>query len=124
MTDKRPVNLDISTIDLPLPALASILHRITGVFLVIGVGVLMCMFDASLASEAGFNEVKQFAGSFFGKLILWGVLAGLIYHTAAGIKHLFMDLGYGETLEGGMTGAKIVFGVSVVLIVLVGAWIW
>jgi succinate dehydrogenase / fumarate reductase cytochrome b subunit len=35
-----------------------------------------------------------------------------------------MDAGVGETLEGGQRGAKLVFIISVVLILLVGGWIW
>jgi succinate dehydrogenase cytochrome b subunit len=124
VTDKRPVNLDLGSIEYPLPAIASILHRISGGFLVIGVGVLLWMLDASLASEAGFNEIKQISDSVICKLVVWIVLAGLIYHTVAGVKHLIMDLGYGESLEGGMIAAKSAVGVSVVLIVMVGAWIW
>jgi succinate dehydrogenase / fumarate reductase cytochrome b subunit len=121
---KRPVNLDIGTIALPITAYASILHRASGVFVFVGVAVLLWLLDASLASEESFAGVKAIANSFFCKLIVWGVAAGLIYHTVAGVKHLIMDLGYGETMEGGIKGAKAVFGVSIVLIVLVGAWIW
>lgn len=124
MTDKRPVNLDIGTIDLPLPALASITHRITGVILVAGAAVLLWLLDESLASEEGFNTVKTLADSFLVKLIVWGVLSALIYHSIAGIKHLIMDLGIGETLEGGQTGAKLVLIVSAVLIILAGAMVW
>lgn len=124
MNDKRPVNLDIGSIELPLPALASITHRVSGVFLVAGVAVLLWLLDASLASEESFNAIKETLDSFIVKLILWVVLAGLIYHTAAGIKHLIMDAGIGETLEGGITGAKIVFAVSAVLTIIVGAFIW
>ena len=121
---KRPVNLDIGTIDLPLPALASFLHRVSGVFLLAGVAVLLWLLDASLASEESFAAVKAISHSFFCKLIVWAVAAGLIYHTVAGVKHLIMDLGYGESLEGGVKGAKGDFVVSIVLIVLVGEWIW
>lgn len=124
MTDKRPVNLDIGTIDLPLPALASITHRITGVILVAGTAILLWLLDESLASEEGFNTVKTLADSFLVKLMVWGVLSALIYHSVAGIKHLIMDLGIGETLEGGQTGAKLVIAVSGVLIILTGALIW
>ena len=124
MTDKRPVNLDIGTIDLPLPSLASITHRITGVILVAGAAVLLWLLDESLASEEGFNTVKTLADSFLVKLIVWGVLSALIYHSVAGIKHLIMDLGIGETLEGGQTGAKLVLIVSAVLIILAGAMVW
>ena len=35
-----------------------------------------------------------------------------------------MDAGVGETLEGGRRGAKLTFIVTVVLILLAGAWIW
>jgi len=48
----------------------------------------------------------------------------LIFHIAAGCKHLLMDMGIGETLEGGQLGAKIVLGLSVVLIIAAGVWIW
>ena len=51
-------------------------------------------------------------------------MAGLIYHSVAGVKHLIMDLGIGETMEGGSLGAQIVIGLSVVLILLAGVWIW
>ena len=124
VNDKRPVNLDIGTIDLPITAHASITHRITGVILVAGVALLLWLLDASLASEESFNAIKSASDSFFCKLALWGVLSALIYHSVAGVKHLIMDLGIGETLEGGVLGAKLVILVSAVLIVLVGAFIW
>lgn len=96
----------------------------SGVFLVAGVALLLWLLDASLASEDGFRTVQDVMGSFLFKLIAWVVLSGLIYHSVAGVKHLIMDLGFGETLEGGVLGAKIVFALSVVLIILVGALIW
>jgi succinate dehydrogenase / fumarate reductase cytochrome b subunit len=124
VNNKRPVNLDIGTIALPITAYTSILHRASGVLLFAGAAVLLWLLDISLTDEAGFNQVKALFDSFICKLIVWAVLAGLIYHTVAGVRHLIMDLGIGESLEGGTRGAKIVFVVSVVLIVLVGALIW
>jgi succinate dehydrogenase / fumarate reductase cytochrome b subunit len=120
----RPVNLDIGTIRLPITAYVSILHRISGVALFVGFAVLLWLLDLSLSGEEGFAQAASLFDSFIAKLIVWAVLAGLIYHTAAGIRHLIMDLGVGETMEGGVLGARIVLVVSVVLIVLVGAWIW
>lgn len=124
MNKKRPVNLDIGTISLPITAYISILHRISGVILFAGAAILLWLLSDSLASEEGFNSVKTLFDSFFCKLIVWGVLSALIYHTVAGIKHLIMDIGVGETLEGGTRGARIVIVVSIVLIVLVGAFVW
>jgi len=122
--DNRPVNLDIGTIDLPLPALASITHRITGVGLVIGTGILLWLLATSLNGPEGFEQAKACMNTFIGKFLVWGTLSLLIYHTCAGVKHLIMDIGIGETLEGGQMGAKIVFGASAVLILLAGLWIW
>ena len=124
VNDKRPVNLDIATISLPITAYASILHRVSGVIIVAGVGILLCLLDSSLASEADFKTVLGYLDSFFVKLIIWGVLAGLIYHTVAGTRHLIQDLGIGESLEGGVKGAQITFGLSAVLIFLAGWWVW
>ena len=56
--------------------------------------------------------------------MLWGVLSALLYHLVAGIRHLLMDAGLGESLEGGRLGAKILIVIAVVLIVLLGVWIW
>jgi len=121
---KRPVNLDIGTISLPITGYVSFLHRVSGIILFVGSGILLWLLSDSLASEEGFNNVKTLFDSFFCKLIVWGVLSALIYHTVAGIKHLIMDIGVGETLEGGTRGARIVIVVSIVLIVLVGAFVW
>lgn len=124
VNDKRPVNMDFGTIDMPIPSIVSILHRATGVFLVAGVAVLLFLLDESLAGEQQFNSVKALAGSLLFKLVVLVVLAGLIYHSVAGVKHLIMDMGIGETLEGGIFAAKLVFIVSAILTVLVGVWIW
>ena len=124
MNSKRPVNLDLTTIAWPLPALTSGAHRITGVILFAGVGLLLWGLDLSLASEESFNSLKECLDGVFVKLIIWGILAALIFHLVAGVKHLLMDMGIGETLEGGLLGAKIVIAVSAVLIIAVGVWLW
>ena len=124
MKDKRPVNLDIGTMRLPITAWTSIAHRASGVFLFAGMAVLIWALDASLASPESFAELQDCLASPLAKLVIWAVVAGLIYHSVAGVKHLIMDLGVGETMEGGTLGARIVLGVSIVLILLAGVWIW
>jgi len=109
---------------LPITAWASITHRATGVALFVGMAVLLWMLDASLSGPEGFASVQECLDSFLAKLIVWGVVSVLIYHSLAGVKHLVMDFGVGETMEGGVTGARIVIALSVVLILIAGAWIW
>ncbi|RJG09682.1 succinate dehydrogenase, cytochrome b556 subunit [Pseudomonas cavernicola] len=124
MNSQRPVNLDLRTIKLPVTAYTSILHRISGVILFLGLGVLLFALDKSLASEEGFEQVKACLASPLAKFVIWGLLSALLYHLVAGVRHLIMDMGIGETLEGGKLGSQIVLAISVVLIVLAGVWIW
>jgi succinate dehydrogenase / fumarate reductase, cytochrome b subunit len=121
---KRPVNLDIATIKLPITAYVSILHRASGVFLFAGVAVLLWMLDASLDSQEGFNSIGDLAANPVCQFVLWAVLAGLAYHMVLGIRHLIMDFGIGESLKGGQTGAKLALATAIVLIVLAGVWVW
>jgi len=124
VNSQRPVNLDLRTIKLPVTAYTSILHRISGVILFVGIAIMLYAMDKSLASEEGFGEVKACLTSPLAKLVIWGLLSALLYHLVAGVRHLIMDTGVGETLEGGKLGSKIVIAVSVVLILLAGVWIW
>ena len=124
MNDKRPVNLDLSTIKFPVTAIASITHRVTGVAIFLALPILLWMLDRSLASPESFADLKELMTSPLVKLVGWAILAVLLYHLVAGIRHLVMDAGVGESLEGGRRGAKLVFIISVVLILLVGGWIW
>src|SRR5690606_19584122 len=102
----------ISTIKLPITAYVSILHRVSGVFLFAGVAVLLWILDASLDSQDGFNSIRDLATNPVFQGVLWVVLAALSYHTVAGIRHLIMDMGVGESLKGGKTGAAIVLVIA------------
>lgn len=124
VNSQRPVNLDLRTIKLPVTAYTSILHRISGVILFVGIAIMLYALDKSLSSEEGFASVKACLTSPLAKLVIWALLSALLYHLVAGIRHLIMDAGIGETLEGGKLGSKIVIAVSVVVIVLAGVWIW
>lgn len=124
MTDKRPVNLDIGTIKLPITAYVSILHRASGVALIGAVGILLGLLAYSLKSAEDFASVLTCMDSVAMKLLLWAILTAFIYHMLAGIKHLIMDMGIGETLEGGKRGAVLVLVSVAIGVLLAGVWIW
>ncbi len=124
MTDKRPVNLDIGTIKLPITAYVSILHRASGVVLIGAIAILLGLLSYSLKSAEDFAAVQACLSSVPMKLLMWAVLAAFIYHLLAGIKHLVMDMGIGETLEGGKTGAVLVLVFTVIGVALAGVWVW
>jgi succinate dehydrogenase / fumarate reductase cytochrome b subunit len=122
--DNRPVNLDIGTIRLPITAYASILHRVSGVIMVVASFLLLWALEQSLASPEGFASLGELLANPLVKFVVWGIATALIYHSLAGVKHLIMDFGIGETMEGGTLGARLVFGFTAVSAVLVGVALW
>ena len=124
MHRERPVNLALTKFSFPLAAIASITHRITGVVLFGGMAVLLYLLDLSTRSPDGFAEARALLDLPLSKLVLLAILAALIFHVVAGVKHLIMDFHIGDTLAGGRFGAQLSFGISIVLIALAGAWIW
>lgn len=125
MKTKRPVNLDIGSIKLPITSYVSILHRVSGVVLFFAVALLLCIFDASLESEQSFQSLKESFASPLIQFVIWAALAALAYHFVAGIRHLIMDLGFGEdSFESGRRSAWVVVVVAILLMVAISGWIF
>ncbi|CAI8316208.1 MAG: succinate dehydrogenase, cytochrome b556 subunit [Alteromonadaceae bacterium] len=122
--DQRPINLDISTMKLPITAYASISHRVSGVLLFASSILMVWALDASLESEESFDQLAVLLSGSLVKVILWAVLVVLTYHALAGIRHLIMDMGFGEDFEGGALGARILFSVAALAAVIWGVVLW
>ena len=120
MNDKRPVNLALGTIHFPLPAIASIFHRISGFALFGVLPAILWAWQQSLLSPEAFQALVE---CFWFRLAAIVVMAGVIYHFFAGLKHLVMDLGIGETLEGGRRLAIAVLVLSAAAIAVMALWV-
>jgi succinate dehydrogenase / fumarate reductase cytochrome b subunit len=121
---KRPVNLDIGTIRLPITSYVSILHRVSGVIMFLAVGIFLWMLESSLASEQSFADLGQMLSNPICQFIIWGSLAALAYHAVAGIRHLIMDFGVGEDdFSSGRNSAWAAVVLAVVVIALITWWI-
>lgn len=121
---KRPVNLDLRSLTYPPMAIASILHRLSGVLLFVLLPVMLYVFHLSLQSPESFLALQNCLRHPFSKFIVWTFSAAMIYHLIAGVRHLCMDLGWGESLTGGRQSALAVMLLSAILIILLGIWIW
>ena len=124
MTDERPVNLEITSLTFPLAAIASILHRISGVGLFFGMSILLYLLEMSLSSETEFERAIKLLESSLIKLLIWLIMLAVFYHLIAGIKHLFLDLGIGESKAGAKFGAITTFLVFSLAGLLGGVWLW
>lgn len=90
----------------------------------IGTGGLLYLLDLSLSSPSGFALVETILEGALAKFIIWIILSALAYHFIAGLKHLILDFGFGESKAGAKAGAMITIGTAGLLIVLLGVWIW
>lgn len=124
MKDQRPKNLNLFTIRFPLPAIVSILHRISGIILFILIPFALWGLQLSLTSEQDFTNLQLFFSTPLIKIIIWGFLSAFIYHFVAGIRHLLMDIHIGEELASGRCTSVLTLVISILLIALMGIWLW
>ena len=125
MDKKRPVNLDLGTIKLPITSYVSILHRVSGVVMFFAIAVFLWLLENSLASEASFNALSNLLANPICQVIIWGSLAALAYHAVAGIRHMIMDFGVGEdSFEAGRLSAWVALVVAAVVIALITYWVF
>lgn len=125
MDKKRPVNLDLGTIALPITSYVSILHRVSGVIMFFAVAVLLWLLESSLASEASFNELSNLLNNPLCQIIVWGTLAALAYHSVAGMRHMIMDFGVGEdSFYAGRLSAWAALALAALVIALITLWVF
>ncbi len=117
----RPLSPHLQVYKLPLTAVMSITHRITGVGLAVGTLLLVWWLVAAAAGPQAFARAQGFIGSFFGLLLMFGWTAALYYHLCNGIRHLVWDAGKSFELTDADRNNKVVLGATAVLTVL--TWI-
>lgn len=76
----------------------SILHRITGFGLTLGLIPLTVWLYAAAYDASLFNEMSYLLGSIVGKLCLFCWTLAFYYHLGNGLRHLNWDLGKGFSL--------------------------
>jgi succinate dehydrogenase / fumarate reductase cytochrome b subunit len=121
---KRPLWYNLSPLNLPLPGLVSILHRVSGALLFLGLVWFLFLLDMSLGSEAGFARALAYVGHPLVKLSLLGFLWAYLHHVCAGIRYLFMDIDKGVGLPAARASSYVVLAVSLILTALLGMRLW
>lgn len=95
----RPVFLSLLVIRLPISGIVSILHRISGVLLVLLTPAAIYAFELSLENPEQFARVQAWFGSVSGRLALLFVLAVFVQHLFSGLRHLAMDIDWGVDIH-------------------------
>ncbi|HYD32691.1 MAG TPA: succinate dehydrogenase, cytochrome b556 subunit [Azospirillaceae bacterium] len=117
----RPLSPHLQIYRLPLTALTSITHRITGVALSVGTVLLVWWLVAAASGPEYFAYVQDLLGSPLGLLALLGWTFALFYHLANGIRHLVWDAGYAFEVQKAELGGWVVIGAAAGLTIV--SWV-
>ena len=121
----RPKYVDLNLLNLPIPGLVSIFHRVTGVVMFLFlIPALLFVLQCTVASEAGFNRWKSFFSEPLVKIIFLGFVWAYMHHFFAGIRYLMLDVHIGIDLAPARRSAKIVLVAGIVATILIGVRIW
>jgi len=115
---QRPLSPHLQIYRLPITAVLSISHRLSGAALVIGVTFLTWALVAAARGPGPWTLVQGFATSWPGLVLLFIWTWVLYFHFCNGLRHLLWDLGYGFNIDrAGLYGWSVIIA-SVVLTVL------
>ncbi len=117
----RPLSPHLQVYRLPLVALMSITHRITGIGLAIGTILLGAWLGSGAYSPSAYAGMSAFLGSWLGYLLLFGWSVALYFHLCNGIRHLFWDIGRGFELADAKRANGIVLAATLLLTII--TWI-
>lgn len=123
-TRPRPKHLDLTKIKLPIPGIISIMHRVSGAVLFLVLPFLLCLLQSSLQSPDSYVQFRAVFDNPLAKLVLIGLLWAFLHHFCAGIRYLALDMHMGTALPAARTSSYAVLGVSMVLTVIFGVWLW
>ena len=105
--DSRPLSPHLMNWKWHVTMASSIFHRASGVALYLGSIIIAVMIVSAAMGADAYSVVEGLVFSIFGKLIMFGFTAAMIYHLLSGVRHLIWD------------GPRIGFSPKVA-----GAWSW
>lgn len=124
MNKQRPININPLSIELPISALISISHRITGVLLFVALPGLIWILQQSLASQDSWVKLNQLLTNFSVKFGLWIIIVAFSLHIFAGVRHLIMDLHMADSLCASRKTAWFTVILTIIMAILSAYWLW
>ncbi len=116
---ERPLSPHLQVYRWKLTMTMSILHRMTGVALVVGLLMVVWMLLAAATGEAAFTCFRNFSAGPLGQIMLFGWSVSLFYHLCNGVRHLFWDMGLGYEIKTAFASGYVVLALTAALTALV-----
>ncbi len=112
---ERPISPHVGIYKPQLTSVLSILHRITGIVLSVGL-VVFSLFLIATAYAPDMREMFIMASQNpLGQLAIWGSVFCLYFHLCTGIRHLFWDAGIGYEIKTVYKTGRFAVGAAIVL---------
>ncbi len=117
----RPTSPHLQIYRLPLAAVLSITHRITGVGLALGTLLLTWWVTSAASGPEAYYMAVNCIKSWFGQLVLFGFSAALYFHLCNGIRHLVWDTG--RSFEIKDTARSNIYVLTATAVLTIGTWL-
>ncbi|MDQ3040251.1 MAG: succinate dehydrogenase, cytochrome b556 subunit [Pseudomonadota bacterium] len=116
---ERPLSPHLQVYRWQVQMVTSILHRATGVALMVGALATVYALVALASGPERWDAFAACAGSAFGKIVMFGFSWALAFHLINGVRHLLQDAGQGFAIQEFVRNSWISIIGSVLLVVLV-----
>ena len=104
---RRPKNLNLLTIRLPINAVVSILHRASGVGLFLALPLILLALQNLINSAQSYQSLINLLNTWPLKLLLIGLAWAFFHHFFAGIRHLLQDIQRMTSLDNARLSSRI-----------------
>ena len=114
----KPLSPHLQIYRLPLTVVLSVLHRMTGILLSLGLAVLVIWLVALATDAQAYQWLHACFATWVGQILLIGWTAALYFHLCNGIRHLVWDIGLGFDLVSVDRSAVLAIVVTILLTTL------
>lgn len=120
----RPKHLNLLVIHLPITGVVSIIHRLTGVLLVLATPLAILLLERSLSSPEGYAQVQAWFAGWPARMAIVVLVWALAHHLLAGLRYLLLDIDIGVERPAARrsAGLAIVGGILAAALTVWGVW--
>jgi len=122
---RRPTFINLFLIKLPISAISSISHRLSGIaifFIALPTFILLFLTDYMATNQEEWDLDKY---NFEVKLLLSVSVVALTYHTLAGLRHMLIDFSnYGHELDQARLSAIVTFVLTFIISIFLLMEVW
>ena len=120
----RPKNLNLFTIRLPINAIVSILHRVSGIGLFLSIPLILLALQYLARSEGSYTTLTSWLDTCFIKLVLIGLSWAFFHHFFAGIRHLLQDIHWMTSLNNARLSGRILLWLVGISTAIFAWFVW